>query len=114
MGSNDKSGILWVTMPVRENASHGTVRGMLRALDASDVSKPELWNSENTGDENDRVGVFAKFVPPTVANGKVYVATFDLDHDVDDEEVTTGAGHVIPQTNRASLVIFGLNSPPSP
>lgn len=112
MGADDTSGILWVTMPSSGNASHSAVRGVLRALNASDVSKPELWNSENTGDENDRVGFFAKFVPPTVANGKVYVATFDSGHGADDEEVATGAGHIIPQDNRASLVIFGLNSTP--
>lgn len=106
-GDDPDTGILWVTMPVQGNANHMIVRGMLRALDASDVSKPELWNSEATGDEDDRVGAFAKFVPPTVVNGKVYVATFDRDAS-GDEAVTTGTSHITPQDNRASLVIFGL------
>jgi hypothetical protein len=69
-------GILWVAMPFSLNANHGVVQGVLRALDASDVSKDELWDSENTGNDNDHLGQFAKFCPPTVANGKVYVATF--------------------------------------
>jgi hypothetical protein len=106
-GSNEGSGILWVTMPFDGSANHRTVRGQLRALDASDVSKPELWNSENTGDENDRVGMFAKFVPPTVANGKVYVATFQREGG-GDQEVTTGTGQTVEPETRAALVIYGL------
>jgi hypothetical protein len=70
------NGILWVTMPFSTNANHLVVGGVLRALDASDVSRDELWDSENTGNDNDHLGQFAKFCPPTVANGKVYVATF--------------------------------------
>jgi hypothetical protein len=69
-------GILWVAMPFAANGNQAVVRGVLRAFDASDVSKDELWDSENTGNEKDRLGQFAKFCPPTVANGKVYVATF--------------------------------------
>ena len=41
----------------------------LTAYDASDVSKPALWKDGN-------YGTFAKFSPPMVANGKVYMATF--------------------------------------
>ena len=33
-----------------------------------------LWTSEQN-DARDQVGNHAKFVPPTVANGKVYLAT---------------------------------------
>jgi outer membrane protein assembly factor BamB len=51
-----------------------TATGALYAYDAADVSKPSLWNS--TLDSADAVGTFAKFSPPTVANGKVYLATF--------------------------------------
>ena len=41
-------------------------------LRAANVARPELWDSEmNPGDG---LGMFAKFCPPTVANGKVYVA----------------------------------------
>ena len=47
--------------------------GILHALDASDLSH-ELWNSDMT--PTDALGRFAKFVPPTVANGRVYVPTF--------------------------------------
>jgi len=48
--------------------------GILHAYDAQNVGN-ELWNSEQFG-IRDSVGSYAKFVPPTVANGKVYLATF--------------------------------------
>jgi hypothetical protein len=102
-GDEAGSGILWVTMPYMTNANHAVVRGVLRALNASDVSKPELWDSESTGNENDRLGLFAKFCPPTVANGKVYVATF--------QEEIVGSDHIhkiMPSGDRAALVIYGL------
>ena len=35
----------------------------------------KLWNSEQESGRN-RLGVFAKFCTPVVANGKVYMATF--------------------------------------
>jgi hypothetical protein len=44
------------------------------AYNAQNVNN-ELWNSEQLS-ARDSVGNFAKFVPPTVANGKVYLATF--------------------------------------
>jgi len=75
-GTKDGTGILWVNMPFDDNANRQVVRGILRAFDASDVSKGEIWDSESTGRDNDRLGQFAKYCPPVVANGKVYVATF--------------------------------------
>jgi hypothetical protein len=48
---------------------------VLRAFDGLDLTK-ELWNSEQNA-ARDRVGMFAKFCPPVVANGKVYLATFN-------------------------------------
>jgi hypothetical protein len=46
---------------------------MVQAIDAGNL-KRVLWDS--TSNLRDEVGNFAKFTPPTVANGKVYVATF--------------------------------------
>ncbi|MGA2137775.1 MAG: hypothetical protein ABSH14_02835 [Verrucomicrobiia bacterium] len=60
------SGILWGT----EGSSGGT----LHAYEANNVAH-ELWNSQQIP-ARDALGTFAKFCAPTVANGKVYAATF--------------------------------------
>jgi hypothetical protein len=52
-----------------------TVKGTLRAFDARDLNV-ELWNSDKNPDGEDRLGSFAKFCPPVIVNGKVYMATF--------------------------------------
>jgi hypothetical protein len=103
-GTNDGSGVVWVNMPFNDNANHQVVRGILRAFDASDVSKGELWDSESTGRQNDSLGQFAKFCPPVVANGKVYVATFQ-----EELALTTGNNHIAkPGGDQPALVIYGL------
>ena len=102
-GSKDHTGILWVTSPLGGNANEMIVRGVLRALDASDVSKPELWDSETTGNAQDQLGQFAKFNPPTIANGKVYVATFQEEAIGDDQ-----IHRIAPAGDRPALVIYGL------
>jgi hypothetical protein len=66
------SGIVWATIPLAD-PDHATVHGKLYAFDATNVGK-ELWDSDQNALRDD-FGNFAKFVPPTVANGKVYVAT---------------------------------------
>ncbi|HLY72103.1 MAG TPA: hypothetical protein VKR53_20360, partial [Puia sp.] len=73
-GSQQGSGILWASHPINGDANHGTVPGILQAFDATNVQH-ELWNSNMSG-KRDSVGNFAKFVVPTIANGKVYLATF--------------------------------------
>ena len=64
-----RDGILWETTPARSNPARPA---MLHAYDASSLA--ELWNSEVGG--ADSMSGFAKFAAPTVANGKVFVATF--------------------------------------
>lgn len=72
-GDNAGSGVLWAAH-ASSDAGRTTADGVLRAYDASDVTH-ELWNSEQLPDR-DSVGLFAKFTPPTVAGGRVYLATF--------------------------------------
>ena len=78
-------GIVWANHPWSAdpdgdaNAITKVVPGVLRAFDAEDVSV-ELWN--NRADPSapaDAVGNFAKFCPPIIANGKVYLAAWQDD-----------------------------------
>ncbi len=79
-GSQAGSGVLWAVHQLSGDANQSVRPGILHAFDAEDVSR-ELWNSELVP-ARDAVGNFAKFVPPTVANGKVYLATFSGQVDV--------------------------------
>ena len=102
-------GIVWAsTVLGTRSANQAVVPGVLRAYratpaitDGSDDTNQtleELWNSND--DFYDQLGNFAKFPPPVVANGKVYVATqgekFELQH----------------PPNPAHLVVFGLKKKP--
>ncbi len=73
-GSTPGTGILWATTPLSQDAQPQTVAGVFRAFDASDITR-ELWNSRQNAARDD-FGNFAKYTPPTIANGKVYLATF--------------------------------------
>ena len=79
-GTNAGTGIVWASHPLSGDANGAVVPGILFAYDAEDVSH-ELWNSEQVS-ARDSVGNFAKFCPPTVANGNVYLATFSNRLDV--------------------------------
>lgn len=68
------SGIVWATNTNNKSADHGNAPGMLHAYDAATLT--ELWNSEQMP-KRDRLGTLVKFVPPVVANGKVYVPNYD-------------------------------------
>lgn len=72
--NGDANGMVWATTPANNNANQLIVPGILRAYDANDLSN-ELWNSYLHVSRDD-FGNYAKFTPPTVANGKVYMATF--------------------------------------
>lgn len=114
--SNDRmTGIIWASHPTgctgkRDNtekdarctdpmywgdASSGTVRGTLRAFDASTMK--EIWNSDQR--TVDALGFVSKFAPPTIVNGKVYAATF----------ADPAVEHCLMDACRAKLVVYGLH-----
>ena len=70
-GSATGTGILWAALSLSGDANHTPRPGILRAYDASNVTR-ELWNSQQNA-TRDALGNFSKFSPPTVANGKVFV-----------------------------------------
>jgi hypothetical protein len=86
-GSTSGTAILWAA--VAANADSVPPPGVLRAYDATNVGS-ELWNSYQNQSRDD-FGLLAKFAAPTIANGKVYVATFSN-----------------------QLVVYGLRSTPQP
>jgi len=74
-GEQHGSGVLWATIATSGDIEDNPpVPGALYAFDAENVSN-ELWSSTMNA-TRDSYGNFAKIVPPLIANGKVYVATF--------------------------------------
>jgi len=76
-GSTAGSGIIWSSMPLADNGDHGVHQGVLRAFNADDLTK-ELWNSRLDAARDDS-GNGPKYSPPTVVNGRVYMASFPAD-----------------------------------
>lgn len=72
--SKRESGILWAATTNGQSADHGSAPGVLYAFDAENLE--EIWNSDMNANR-DRLGTFAKFVPPLIENGKVYIPNFD-------------------------------------
>ncbi len=87
-GSQTGTGIVWAARSYSGDANVQAQPGILHAFDAADLTH-ELWNS-NQNPARDNLGYYAKFSPPTIANGKVYLATFS-----------------------DQLAIYGLNPPPA-
>jgi hypothetical protein len=99
-----RGGIVWAVVPLDGDANKlRGVKGIVLALDATDVSRA-VWTSEQAG-ARDRLGLFARFVPPTVAGGKVFVATYG-----DAETLRLYGPTVRPQTfpARYQVVVYGL------
>jgi hypothetical protein len=78
-----RDGILWVNVP-KYDANLGIAPGRLVAIDAETLK--ELWR-----DDSDVA--YAKFVPPTIADGKVFRATFS------NELIVYGLGGTKPRPN---------------
>ena len=66
---------LWVDDADQPDANNAVVPGVVRAFDASDVSKPSCGTARRTP-ARDAITNYAKFNPVTVYNGKVFVPTF--------------------------------------
>ena len=80
--SGANNGIVWSLAPIDGNANQNVVAGIARAYDATafDGTNTDgtakiklLWDSAKSGVTFN----FSKFCPPMVADGKLYVATYD-------------------------------------
>jgi hypothetical protein len=83
--NGNQGAIVWATHPWSPDgngpasAIENIVPGVLRAFDANDLSH-ELWNNRaDAAAPSASVGGFAKFCPPTIANGRVYLAAWRPD-----------------------------------
>ncbi len=71
--NGSSNGIVWASTPYNGDAANQNVQGVLYAFNADTLAP--LW-TDKTNDARDEIGMFAKYVPPVVANGKVYVPNF--------------------------------------
>ncbi len=65
--NGNRDGVIWASIP-NGDGQWANVTGRIVAFDATDLNRV-LWSDE------DQIS-FAKFTPPTIADGKVYRATF--------------------------------------
>ncbi len=73
-GNTSGSGVVWASLATSVDGDHGVVPGVMRAYNAENLQ--ELWNTE-LNPTRDRLGSLMKFVPPVVANGKVFIPNQD-------------------------------------
>jgi outer membrane protein assembly factor BamB len=83
-GSAPNTGIVWATAPLNGDANKHVVEGILRAYDATNldpVANPDgtprlkrLWDSKQIPGNTFN---FSKFCPPIIADGRVFVPTYD-------------------------------------
>jgi hypothetical protein len=81
------SALVWALHPLRDDALENIVEGMMTVFDATPLpcigggctpgvgDLALLWHSKLNAARDD-VGLFAKFTPATIADGKVFVASF--------------------------------------
>jgi len=72
--NGNKDGILWAAIHATGDSWHESRPGVLHAYDADNIRR-ELWNSLENPSRDD-CGEYSKMAPPTVANGRVYLASF--------------------------------------
>jgi hypothetical protein len=72
-GNARGTGIVWAARDISGNANQRVLPGMFQAFDAETLE--ELWSNQ-TDKARDDCGNLAKFSYPTIANGKVYLASF--------------------------------------
>jgi hypothetical protein len=76
--NGNKDGILWAAIHATGDSWHESRPGVLHAYDADDIRR-ELWNSLELPARDD-CGEYSKMAPPTIANGRVYLASFGTEN----------------------------------
>jgi alpha-glucosidase len=97
-GDRPGTGILWASRPLNADANRRNVEGILEAYDASHIAGAvPIWTNRQNLPRNGG-GFFAKFSPPTVAEGRVFLSVFAPEN----PDRTPIAG------KSAALVVYGL------
>jgi outer membrane protein assembly factor BamB len=91
------TGIVWASVPTQGNAEFTNQPGILHAVNA--VTLQPLWN--NAGETPPYF--FAKFTPPTIADGKVFLAGID---GTDNPNVGDNAN-----PTKGIVLVYGLRMP---
>ncbi|CAN5489310.1 hypothetical protein BH09GEM1_BH09GEM1_10840 [soil metagenome] len=76
--NGNRNGVLWAAIHATGDSWHESRPGTLHAYDADDIRR-ELWNSLEVPARDD-CGEYSKMAPPTIANGKVYLASFGTEN----------------------------------
>ena len=71
-------GILWSAIHATGDSWHESRPGILHAFEADDI-RHELWNSLEIPARDD-CGEYSKMAPPTIANGRVFLASFGAEN----------------------------------
>jgi hypothetical protein len=110
--NGNQDGILWANHPWSDDLNQQIGEGVLRAFDARTLA--ETWNSRDDRARDD-FGNLAKFCPPTIANGKVYMATMGgLSHKIMLADTATGGPAIINRNNQDLVLGWSGNGNPSP
>ena len=108
-GNTAGTGIVWALLPYAGDAnSQRGVKAQLLAFDAQNI-RNDIFRSSPPDDPDgpDSVGLFAKFAPPTVGNGKVFVVTYG-DHE---NLASYNEGHQPPRAGLPKnfyIAVYGL------
>jgi outer membrane protein assembly factor BamB len=98
-GAAQDTGIVWASVPTGGNAEETNQHGILHAVNA--ITLEELWNNSK-----DPPYYFAKFTPPTIADGLVFLAGIggnDRPNVGDNNNPTDGL-----------VMVYGLGAIPNP
>lgn len=109
-GKKPGTAILWASLPPYRNANLQTVEGELVAYDAAQFDAQGrmvlLWRSHQNPPQDD-VGNFPKFCCPTIADGKVFHATFSNKLRIYGKRPTPDGGYLLAFGGRNGLSLNG-------
>ncbi len=107
--NGNSNGILWASTNTSNGdgsgAWHTTVPGILYAYDAGNMNL--LWTSQQNA-QRDSCSNYAKFTPPTITNGKVYLPSFGYQQTASGQLCVYGE---LPTTNLIPNGTYAIVSP---